>query len=280
MSQFATRDITPDDLDSLVELARASISAEETAAFYQWKYFDNPAGCALGQCAFDRDRLMGLNVAIPVDVQSELDTHPAAQQVDGMVLPDMRRLGMFTVLLDETFQRMDDAQVALTFGFPAAITLKTVTSKFGWTHLLDIPRYVRVLDIPQATDAIGNPAKRALYRLWLEAIHLYAQSRVQKTNHPEMRVEELADYDARFEDLWSRVSGKVKLAFGRTSTYLRWRYAAHPQKTYKCLGASVSGDLVAYAIFSQVEAQGIQTWEIVEFVFDPTRRVAGGGGVQ
>jgi hypothetical protein len=132
-----------------------------------------------------------------------------------------------------------------------------------------------VLDISQVTNAMGNPAKRAIYRLWLAAIQLYARSRMRKAEQPDVRIEEIADYDGRFDDLWSRASGELELAFARTSTYLQWRYAAHPEKTYKCLGASISGDLAAYVIFSQVEAQGIQIWEIVEFVVDPSTRDAG-----
>jgi hypothetical protein len=275
MSQFATRSILREDLDEIVALARNSIGADRSAAYYRWKYFDNPAGQPRGQCAYNEERLLGLNVAVPVPLQAKSELYPAAQMVDAMVLPSMRQLGMFTVLFEETLREVFNDQVALAFGFPAPIALKTATSKFGWMHLLDVPRYVRVLDTRKVAGAMSNPAKRVFYRLWLEAIYLYAQVRMRKTKQTDLKIVQVEAFDARFDDLWSRVSSKLEFAFPRTSSYLQWRYAAHPEKLYTCLGAFSSDVLVAYIIAVATEANGIKTWEIVEFLVDPAMPSAG-----
>lgn len=275
MTDLATRAITPGDLDGMVELTRCSIGVEKAETFYQWKYFDNPLGQVMGRCAYQDGGLLASHSGMPVLLQAGKEAYHAIQLVDAMVVPTARRLGIFSRIAKETFEWMDSNRIVAAFVFPAPVTLQALTVKFGWTHVLDIPRFVRVLDARQSKSAVSNPLKRFLFGLWLATVQIYAGSRINRAEPASLQIEPISGYDERFDALWSRASCELKLATARTSTYLQWRYAAHPEKTYKCLGALFDDQLWAYVIFCHVKTQGIQTWELVELVVDPSMRIAG-----
>ena len=269
MTDLATRAILPSDLEGLAELTHSALGTKRSKAFYRWKYFDNPVGHVLGRCACQDERLLGSHGAIPLMLQAGEQSFRTIQLVDAMVVPSARRSGIFSQLANENYEWIDNERIIAGFVFPAPVTLKAITSKFDWTHVLDIPRFVRVLDMSKALNAVGNPVRQALYALSLAAINLTARSRSKRPKSPAVQIKEIDSYDARFDDLWARVSKEIKLAVARTSTYLKWRFGAHPERTYRCLGASTSGKLDAYAILSQTQIRGADTWEIVDLIVDP-----------
>jgi hypothetical protein len=176
----------------------------------------------------------------------------------------------------QTFEKMDHLGVRVAFVFPAPVTLKALTEKLeGWTHVANVPRYVSVVDPAKVTEHVTKPLQRMLYTVWLRAVGFAVGFRSSGTPAADFSIEEVTDFDERFDRLWEEASRDFGLAVARTSSYLTWRYSDHPDKHYRCLTAARSKALDAYVVLCEVKKKNVATWELVELIMDPEQVESG-----
>lgn len=270
MADIIVSEIKPSLISSIAALGRSVSDPGKTDAYYAWKYFDNPTKRSFGFCAMSEGRAVGNHGSIPIAIQVGDRAGQGAQLVDAMVRREFRREGVFTQLAERTFEEMTNAGVELAFVFPAPVTLKALTQRFGdWVHVVDVPRFLCILYPCDAASAVVAPVARQLYTLWLRLFSLPGRlySRSERTTH--MIIEDIGRFDRRFDDLWAKVGRSFGLSVARTSSYLTWRYASHPEKGYRCLAVLSAGNLVAYAVVAETRPQSVLTWELVELIVDP-----------
>jgi len=276
MTDIQISDVTIDHLPGLTELARAVLDHPQSEAYFRWKYFNNPGKRNFGQCASDEKTVVGHHGSIPVAIQIEEHTYLGAQLVDAMVIRELRRAGVFTKMAVQTFEKMDCAGVHIAFVFPALITLKALTEKLeGWTHIANVPRFVCVIDPAKVTSLVSKPRQRMLYTLWLRTVGFAVGFRRGDASTTDVTIEEVMEFDERFDRLWKKANRSFGLAVARTSSYLKWRYSDHPEKHYRCLAAVRGGNLDAYVVLCRVPTQDVGTWELVELIVDPEHVEAG-----
>lgn len=91
--------------------------------------------------------------------------------------------------------------------------------------------------VPTVLGWVANPGLRFFY--------LAKSIGKGKSN---LSCREIESFDARFDELWERVSETQRVAIVRNRDYLNWRYSHHPSRQYRILCAESDGELKGYIV--------------------------------
>ena len=268
------RDLVADDTPAIMELAQAAFSTPWTKDFVIWKYFQNPAGRAFGACAETAGRVVASYSNLPVRLKLGAATVTAAQAVDAMVSADYRRQKLFYQLARRTYQALDEANINLTYVFPATAIRAAFVNQLNYAEVGPVPRFVKVVRAAELGRSLGHSGpKSALDQLaWFGA--RAAQTAIGPANgDQDVHVGELRQLDDRFDRLWQQASQGFPIATVRDAAYLTWRYRQNPLRNYLILAAERGHELVGYVVLSFNPEQQIAY--LVELIVAPADQAAG-----
>jgi hypothetical protein len=255
-------------------LARAAFDRTWTEGFVAWKYFDNPAGAAVGCCAEAGGQIVASFSNIPVQLKIGAEVVIAAQAVDAMVLSGFRRQRLFYKLARQTYQLMDARGIGPAYVFPAPAIHTAFVNQLGYVDVGSVPRYVKVINTGALAAAMGRGLARAgLDRLAWAATQLRRPTSRVVGQARAIQVSRVEHFDSRFDRLWRQASRDFSIATVRDAAYLTWRYRQNPQHDYLTLAACRGDDLVGYAILSIDSEHGIA--HVVELIVAPADETAG-----
>jgi hypothetical protein len=231
---FFIREYRDGDEEQILPLFRSSFFVDRSLARWRWEYKENPYGATRISEAFAEDgRLVAHYAGYPVRFHSAVHGAPriltALQVGDTMTEPSVRHVGRGpTSLLGRTvryyYARFCAGQVAFNYGVNTGNIQRFSMSFVGARRLEDLPYHVRAANLPV-------PALRP----WLARLAGY-------------RVERFTHFDARWDELFRRVSGDYRLLVERDSRYLEWRYAQCP--------SSPEGEYSLWAVFRRLRLTG------------------------
>jgi GNAT superfamily N-acetyltransferase len=270
------RDVTPGDAAELARLAAEVVGTPWTEDFVTWKYFQNPAGPIYGCCAEKGGHLVGFYGNAPLEIKLGHRIVKGAQALDAMVLPDLRRQGLFVRMAQHTYKQMEGAGFELLYGVPNPISRTGLVKRLAWTYAGEIPRYVKVLNANAVSGAADlGWLRTAAYRAMLRAVRLVT-SRRKIVPQGHVRIREVEALDARFDALWAaEATGEVPIAVVRDVAYLTWRYLQNPLVDYRILVAERGDALAGYAVLSLRDLEKDGTVALAELMVAPGDREAG-----
>ena len=254
--------LQPSNAGALAELFTAAFRSPKKREFFQWKYFDNPAGQIVGYGAPYENRLVASHGNIPLQIKIGDEVCLGAQSVDAMVAAEARRQGMWARIARASYVDMDRDGLAVNYCLPSPVAKVGFVEKLGWTYLGEIPRYIKPLDV-QGIVADGGMRGGVKRLLWRGAMWQAGQGAVQRsTNH--IAIKPITHFDARFGRLWEQSARDFPIAVVRDAAYLNWRYLAHPNAgQYVCLSAEKQGSLCAYAVLSLTDPHVAHLLELI-----------------
>lgn len=184
-----------------------------TMDHWLWKYRDNPTGHLQHVVAdHETEGIIGGYAGIPVRIWSEGREQLAAQGVDLMVLPAWRRHGLRPGLFihlgwkfHELFCGSEDGKVLFTYGWPVPAW------RMGQRYL----GYWNIRDWDFVFKDLPTPPDRA--------------------EPAELETREVERYGPEVDALFESVKPTMELALVRDASYLNWRYADRPDKSYLLL---------------------------------------------
>jgi hypothetical protein len=250
---FFVREYREGDEEQILPLFRKSFYVDRSLARWGWEYRENPHGAVKISEAFAEDgRLVAHYAGYPVRFHSEaggvVRLFPALQIGDTMTEPSVRQVGRGpTSLLGRTvrhyYARFCEGQVAFNYGFNTGNIQRFSMSFVGARRLEDLPFHV--LDLEKTPLRPPNP--------FLSRLAGY-------------RVERIAHFDARWDELFRRVSGAYRLLVERDARYLEWRYARCPDSEYFLYAVFRRRRLVGWSVFAS-KGEGRLRWG--DALFDP-----------
>lgn len=244
------RDTRADDSAALIRFAQMTLGSSWSEEFVEWKYFRNPAGRVYSRCAELEGKPVGFYGNSPVRLKLGDQVTTGAQAVDAMVAPEVRRQGVFAELARQTYRQMDEAGVALTYAFPNPITRKGFVERLAWTDVGEAPRYMKLLDTSSFSKAGGRRGLKVwVYWVALEALRLVIPKGVADIGRG-IQIQEMIDFDERFDRLWQQVAETFPVAVVRDTLYLTRRYIQNPLQHYVILAAERDASLAGYAVLS------------------------------
>ncbi len=251
---FFVRPYQEGDEEQNLPMFRRSFFVERSVERFRWEYRENPYGNGKISQAFDEDgRLVAHYAGYPVrfhrEIGGEVRVLHALQVGDTMTEPSVRHVGRGpTSLLGRTvrhyYARYCQGQVAFNFGVNTGNIQRFSMSFVGARRLEDLPYHVR-----DARAPVPVP------RSWLDR---FAGWRVERVRH----------FDARWDDLFRRVSGAYRLLIERDARYLEWRYARCPDTEYFIWAVFRRSRLMGWSVFRHRGEHGERlAWG--DALFDP-----------
>jgi len=272
---WSSRPATPDDLPQIRDLFTTVFGGERSLDHVRWKFRDNPAGPGIGIVAVDGGRIVGQYVLMPVMLRIGTRVVAGAQSLDTMVHPDYRGQGMFIALATECYALAASRGTQVLYGFPNANSYPGLTGRLAWTHVGDVPRWVRHLDLskhprmPSALKPIGRLANRLLPR-----------GRAGRgidigSGRPD------AVSLSRLLERWRAPTALCRIE--RTPDWYDWRFAAASGGGYEWLTAWRGGEaraalVISHAAGAIAELLGDDEEALEALVAAVVRRAAEGGG--
>lgn len=230
------REYRDGDEEQILPMFCRSFQVNRSLARWRWEYRENPYGALRISEAFSPEgRLVAHYAGYPVRFHhaagKELRALPALQIGDTMTDPAFRHLGRGpTSLLGRTvrhyYARFCEGHVAFNYGFNTGNIQRFSMSFVGARRLESLPFHL--LDLAARPLALPNP-----FRSWLAGY----------------RVERIARFDARWDELFRRVSSAYGFLIERDARYLDWRYARCPDTEYFLYAVFRRNELVGWSVF-------------------------------
>jgi len=263
------RRIETTDFLALSELYEQVYSVRLDPPYWRWKYLENPAGAVIAYVMTEVGRVVGDTVAIAARAKCGEREYPVGQVCDITVHPDYRTGSTLLKLARLTIREGAASGQLFFYGFSVPVTrrisekmlkFKSVCKVVRFVIVLNAGAYVRGARLPVAVARVAGALGRLA--LWLRTRSRYVEWRG--------KVVEIDRFDDRFDRLWLRRRNDYRIAVVRDATYLNWRYADHPTKTYTKM-ASVSGDDVEGFVVLGMEVDRVRRGLLMDLVVDPER---------
>jgi GNAT superfamily N-acetyltransferase len=200
------RPYAPGDEVAILDLFERSFGKRLSAAFWRWRFLDDPHGPPRIELAWDGDVLAGHYAVSPTTLAIEGERCAASLSMTTMTHPDYRGQGLFGQLATRLYERLSAAGDRAVFGFPNAQSHRGFIRDLGWRDVHEIPMLRLDLASTKPLDA--------------------GDTRVVKT------------LDASVDALWERCRRLRPIIGWRDAQHLTWRYLAHPTNDYTIVQAA------------------------------------------
>jgi GNAT superfamily N-acetyltransferase len=240
-----------------------SDAADANRLRWEWQYGRNPAarrGEPLIWVAREGGSVIGQYAAMPVVVKVDGREVDAAWGMDVMVAPERQRQG-----LGEQLFRTWDRNVGAALGLGLTESSIGLFKKLRWPDLGSVPSLAKPLSRRALRRSTwSRTLNRLISALTYPWVRLVARPRPVTE---EIRV--IKQFDERFTDLWTRVSGKFTFAVRRDAGYLNWKYVQPPHVRYH-IAALVRGDRAdGYLVYRHAREPLGRTTRLVDLFADP-----------
>lgn len=246
------------DEGEILALFRRAFGVERSLERWRWAYAENPYGNRRISLAVDADgRVVAHYAGYPVRFWHAGEGRDGegweCQHVgDTMTAPEVRGVGrgrssLLARTVDHFYATWCRRRVAFNYGVNTG-KIQRFSRRLAGARRLEAVAY-RVRPLPGPPWPLPGRWRRRLGG-W--------------------RVERVAAFDDRFDDLWRRVRGAYGLLVERDRRYLAWRYGAFPEPGVSAWAAWRRGRLAGWGVFRR---QGERlAWG--DALFDPAEEPA------
>jgi hypothetical protein len=203
-------------------------------AKYLWMYKQNPFGPAIGWLVRDSNgRAVGSVALFPRRMRVNGEHRSAAVVGDFVITKEHRTLGPALMLQRAVVEGKAKHKFDFIYGVPnrqaEAVLQRAGYRLVGATIRMTRPfRSHYYLRRKISSSIIVNTLSGAV-----DPILHWTAKEVRQGRSKGFCLEELSDFDERFDDFWTRISYPQAIAGERNSAYLRWRYLHCPHKKYQ-----------------------------------------------
>jgi hypothetical protein len=251
---YAVREAAPPEVEAeLVALWTANLHmGGDPRDKYRWFYVGNPLGAAraflvessgqgetrvVGACGLGARTLIHRGRALKAGLLADFALDPAHRTV------------MPGVMLQRALAGHARAHFDLTYAFPNDAAIG-ILSRIGYRLLGRTGRYVRPLRLDSLLRRfLRSNALARLAALAPNALLAWTDRAKAATLPRRLQLTWVREPDARFDELWSRVSARHAFVGERTAGFLRWRFTHRPglPGELAALVDAETGTLRAYA---------------------------------
>lgn len=238
------------DENKILTLFKNVFKIERNRDYWKWLYLDNPATDPIIALAEDDEKIVGQCTLLPTKMKIDKEEVLVGQSIDTMVDKDYRGKGLHKQLAEKTYEIGREIGVKFRIGFPSQDALRGLLGSIGGTLVTEIPLYMNIYKLDNFLTAVVKirPLGKILSIpgiILIRIMHREKNIKVQK----KYEIKEIKEFNDDFDQLSEKVSkDNEEIMSIRSSSFLNWRIAEHPEIKYKTLGAYVGDELVGYTI--------------------------------
>ena len=258
MKSLVCRRLEKMDNEQLSDLQMKVFGRKRDEKYWDWKYFQNPAGEHAMYVAVDPESntIVGEHGTIPMRMRAGEREITSAQGVDIAILQEYQKGGPFFQLHQHATEEAS-SRAELTYAFSIKKTFRIFTRLLHFKGVCPVCSYIKILD---PTPFIRWRIKSKLIAglcggLGKMIINLRNQGKPVVPDGLELY--EIQHFDHRFDEFWQGNAEKYDIMIIRDSQYLNWRYIKNPETTYKifALGEVEGGAIKGYIVLATVEGE-------------------------
>lgn len=242
----------------LTEFLSRYLSSDADERRYEWLYCGNPDGEGLAWLATtsDSDAIIGVAAAFPRRM------YCAGEQVRSFVLgdfcihPDYRSLGPALALQKACLKGLEATGAEFGFDFPSDAMLG-IYKRLRIETRQKMIRYAKPLQLAKKISERLGPGVVSRGLAVAADLGLRMRDGMRRRPNNWTFTIEHGPWDEELTCATQRWSSNIGLCVARTSHYLNWRYAAHPQRKYEILFAWQSRKRCGYLIYRQDGPNGV-----------------------
>lgn len=122
-------------IDQQAKLFNNTFNQHASVNAWKRKHIDNPlSGKCTVMCAFDEDKVVGINGFLPMDYEYKGTILHVVQSCDTAVDPNYRGQGIFTKMIAKAQEYFKDEGFDAVVGFPNQNSYPGFTKKLGWVE--------------------------------------------------------------------------------------------------------------------------------------------------
>jgi GNAT superfamily N-acetyltransferase len=193
------------------------------------------------------------------------------EEVDGFLNatvthPEYRKRGFFSKSLQYVLNvagKEENLRFAISFPNDNSYPLHLKNPRIA--ALCDLPLYVKVLCPEKISGKIPLPMP------FLKALLSMAQRAKKRMLPQEVSIQEIKQFDSRFDAFWKKVKHLNKAWMQRTTEYLNWRYVQSPLGRYSIFAAvdQNEGSIRGYIVTKDEMRFGLKLGLILDLVVLP-----------
>lgn len=238
--KYLLRSFAPNDAAGIRALWKVAFFKDFPAAWWQWKYLNNPYGHQMVLCCTEDDQIVGVYSGIPYRAWWQNKVVRLTQLMDIMVHPDYRKDGLFLHLAKTFFDwyAPPSGSVCL-YGFPGTLHFRIGSRLLRYKALSRRPAYL-------TAETASLASKRRLFLGKLEPV---------------------AKVDFSFDRLAHGWRHRLPCAVIRDADFINWRFFQHPHHDYQIWAYRpfIDQQWLGYGVFT---VQG-ETARLVDLILPP-----------
>ena len=142
MAELTYRIGDVETMEQQAELFNQTFNQHASYKAWKRKHIDNPlSGKCTVMCAFDGDKVVGVNGFLPMDYEYKGEVFHTVQSCDTAVNPDYRGQGIFTKMIAEAQNHFKNEGFDALVGFPNQNSYHGFTKKLGWVEMHRTMKY-------------------------------------------------------------------------------------------------------------------------------------------
>ena len=279
--RWCTEDDIPNVMRFIHQHWRAGHILSRDEVLLRWQYHPRRAATELSPgltvvIAVVDGEIVGMLGLIPFDFNLHGMTRHGAWLSQWICAPKLRAYNVGLALLWEVHKLKYDAILGIGVNQAGA----RVTAGLGFQPIPAIPRWVGVFDATRTQQLLQTVAPFAEPRELAQALLPYVLGhRSPAPDHGSIRITPWTDsLRGPWDRFWMRSLAPCLVGPSRDSSYLLWRYIAHPRFRYEFRVAQALGtdEVLGLSVFRVETVQGhsARVMRIVEFLAAPSAHAA------
>lgn len=216
------------DEQGLSHLFREVFEVEKDSRYWDWKYYQNPAGQHSIIVALSGGRVVGTAGLLPIKLKIGSTEVLSAQGIDVVVSPEYRSRGTFIKLSKLSIEECIRNGADLSYAFSIKITYRVCTKFLGYAGIFPVFKMTKILNpTPYLQGKMGaGIITNIVGPIGRQAFKIANKRRLVVPR--ELKINEVTHFDERFDDFWRQECKNYEIAVVRDSQYLNWRFIRNP----------------------------------------------------
>lgn len=246
-------------------------SRENSLDFFNWLYYQNPAGDSCSQVIEDNGEIIAFWGIVPQRIW--LSDHEEKAGQTTALMSEGTLLGSTLYLAREIYKKLARNNIVLTFAFIGPNS-SMILKQLNW-EMIDIPLLLRVVQPGVVLRYLSNskkllkPFAPLLNRFSYSLDHIFNLLRAKPYINSSIDVEEINHFDDEFNQLWNTVKQSIGISVIRDANYLNWRYVDKPKNNHRILIAKSKDNLQGYIVTKVEQRFGMRHGVILDILTIP-----------
>jgi len=248
------------NINELIELSKAYYSTGDIidSSYLNWQYHQNPSGkpYLFISRTEKENKLVGQYLIIPIIYNFFNKPVKGTLSLNTLTHPDFQGKGLFTKMAIKSYEECAKNNILFTTGFPNPLSYPGFVKKLDFTHLGDIPLFIKPLrPINMALSFFKTSKEKHGGNIELSQVE---QNGIFKLN--------FENDSSKINDFWSKIKSQYPISTERDSTFLKWRYCDLPTRKYQLYAFEADNVIKSIIVLKAEKTWGFNVGIIMDFL--------------